>query len=99
MSLNVSLVGTLPVTGGTVGAPLIGGFGEIAAHFVGADARAVLLVVGLGDFPGVTFALPDPPVNTVKVRIRSTATTIAVPLTAPTIVLRRFAAARRSSSA
>src|SRR3954471_9279441 len=102
MSLVVSLVGTLPVTGGTTGAPLTGGFGLIGAHFVGAFGTAVLEgeALTLGVVPGLTVAvLLDPPVKTVKVRISSTVMTIAVPATGPAIVLRRLARARRSCSA
>jgi len=101
------MFGAFPLTGGTTGAPLIGGFRLMAAHLFGAvgsgfgDPLADGEAEGVGVDPGMSVdLLLDPfPVNTVKVRISRMAITIAVPVEAPMIVLRRFARARRSSSA
>src|SRR5437879_1230667 len=57
-SLTTSLVGALPVTGGTKASPLIGGFGLIDAHFVGAAGGGAVVGCAVGVFASVFFPLP-----------------------------------------
>src|SRR3954451_9940926 len=102
MSLTNSVAGGLPDTGGTVGSPAAGGFGEIGAHLVGAaavadgDGDGDVLAVG-DDWALATDLLSEPPTSTTTNAI-SPPMTARVPITAPMIVLRRRRRARSCCS-